>query len=687
VSGAELEIGVDIGGTFTDVVLLRDHEQLFHAKVASTPRDLIDGVRRGIEKVLRLAGHRPGEVRRVIHGSTVATNAVLERTGAVTGLLMTAGFEDTLEIGRQKRSRMYDLRLDPETPTFLAPARRRLGIRERIAADGDVLAPLDEADVRRAVAELTGRHRVEAVAVCYLFSFCNPAHERRTREIIEAEFPGIQVSLSSDVDPTFREYERCVVTALDAYLRRVVASYVGRLGGALAAMGVSAELQVMQSRGGIATAEAVLRRPVSLLLSGLAAGVIGGQHAAAVSGIDSVITLDIGGTSCDIAVIREGQPVLASQGQIAGYPLRLQMVDVATIGAGGGSIAWLDPAGGLRVGPRSAGAEPGPACYGRGGRDATVTDASLVLGYLDPVSFAGGELRLDPAAAERAIQGLADRLGLDLVATAAGIHRIVNARMADEIRRVSIRRGHDHRRFALLTLGGAGPVHGGALALELGIPRIVVPETPGVLSAFGLLVASIEHEQATTFARRADRLEARDLEAALSDLDALGAERMRRDGVPLDAVRIQRLADMRYVGQSYELAVDLTAAPGADPIAAAVEAFHARHQTLYGHADRGGRVEFVNLRTVHAFALAPPRPARRPSGGSLADARAGSRPAYFPRIGKFVECPVYARARLPVGAALVGPAIVEQPDTTVVIQDGQAARVHPSGSLVVEVQA
>ena len=681
-----IEIGVDIGGTFTDVVLLRDQTRLFHTKVPSTPRDLIEGVRRGVEKLLGLAGGRPSDVTRVIHGSTVATNAVLERTGAVTGILMTAGFEDTLEIGRQKRSRMYDLFPEPETPTFLAPGRRRIGIRERVAADGSVLVPLDEGDVRVALTELTGRHGVQAVSVCYLFSFRNPAHERRTREIVEAEFPGVQVSLSSEIDPTFREYERCVVTTLDAYLRGVVASYVGRLSDMLAELGVAAELQIMQSRGGIATTEAVRRRPVSLLLSGLAAGVIGSRHVAAATGVDDVITLDMGGTSCDIALVRNGQPILAGQGSIGGYPLRLQMIDVNTIGAGGGSLAWLDGAGGLRVGPRSAGAEPGPACYGRGGQDATVTDASLLLGYLNPLNFAAGELRLDRGAAERAIERLAERLGLEPTATAAGIHRIVNARMADEIRRVSIKRGHDHRKFGLLVLGGAGPVHGGALALELGIPRIIVPEAPGVLSAFGLLVASIEHDQSTTFARRADGLPAAELRAALDRLDALGAEKMRRDGVPLDRVRIERLADMRYVGQSWELAVELAAEPGTDPIAAALQAFHDRHERLYGHSDRSGRVEFVNLRSVHVFRLPAPRLAPVASRGTLAGALTGSRPAWFPQLGKFADCPIYARARLPLEAPLCGPAIVEQADTTVVIHPGQTAEAHPSGSLLVAVR-
>ena len=367
-----------------------------------------------------------------------------------------------------------------------------------------MLKPLQDDDVRTALGKLM-QHGVAAVAVCYLFSFRNPVHEQRTRDIIREVAPALHVSLSCEVDPAFREYERTVMTTLDAYLYGAVGDYVERLTQTLRQMGLGGAMQVMQSRGGITSADAVARRPLSLLLSGLAAGVVGSKHVAARSGHRDAISLDMGGTSCDVALVRAGRPIIASQTRLARLPLRMQMVDVNTIGAGGGSIAWVDAAGGLRVGPQSAGAAPGPACYGRGGEDATVTDASVVLGYLNPKRFAGGHL--DLARAEAAIARLAERVGLSMIATAAGIHRIVNARMADEIRRVSIQRGFDPRAFALLPLGGAGPVHGGALALELAIPRVVIPDAPGVLSAFGLLVADIEHDQMETFAQRADRVD------------------------------------------------------------------------------------------------------------------------------------------------------------------------------------
>jgi N-methylhydantoinase A len=676
-----IELGVDIGGTFTDVVMIRDGAVARHTKVASTPSDQIVGVLRGIEEVLAASRLSPAQVDRLVHGSTVAINALIQRKGAVTGLITTDGFEDTLEIGRHKRSRMYDLLLEPETPTFLAPRRRRCGVTERVAADGTIIAPLDEDGVRTAVARLTD-HGATAIAVCYLFSFRNPTHERRTRDIIHELRPDIHVSLSSEVDPAFREYERTVMTALDAYLHGAVGDYIVRLRRQLEEMGFAARLQVMQSRGGITNAEAVMHRPVSLLLSGLAAGVVGSKHVAAASEQRNVISLDMGGTSCDIALIRAGTPIVTNQTRIARFPLRMQMVDVNTIGAGGGSIAWVDGAGGLRVGPQSAGAEPGPACYGRGGLDATVTDASLVLGYLNPGTFAGG-IPLDVGAAEAAIRRVAGRVGLGLVETAAGIHRIVNARMNDEIRRVTVQRGYDPRQFSLVPLGGAGPVHASALAGELGISTVLVPGTPGVLSAFGLLVADVEHDQMETFACRTEAVEPAMLERTFGRLTEQGQEKMRRDGVVADAVEIRRQCDMRYAGQSYELTVEIPP-DRADQIAAAVEAFHRRHNELYGHSNQARSVELVNLRTVHVH-----RSGRRPIpsiGRVSAEACPhGCRRAFFGDACGFVPTPIYDRGRLAPGQRIQGPAIIEQSDTTVVIHPRQLAQLRADGGIVIEV--
>ena len=673
-----MQIGVDIGGTFTDIVALDGEGRLALAKVPSTPKDLLDGIGAAVGKVLALAGAPPGDVERFIHGTTVATNAVLEQKGAVTAVLTTEGFEDVLEMGRQKRSRMYDLEMDPETPSFLAPGRRRVGIRERLDARGAALVPLDEGQVRAAVQTLRAQG-VQAIAVCYLFSFVNPAHERRTRELCAEIAPEISVSLSSEVDPTFREYERLCVTAFDAYLGPVVKRYLAGLADTLRGLGIRAVPLIMRSRGGIVSAALAARQPVTLFLSGPAGGVIGAGWAAERSGVRDFVSLDMGGTSNDVAVVRSGAPLLASEGSIGPYPVRTPMVDVNTIGAGGGSIAWIDAAGGLRVGPRSAGAEPGPACYGRGGDAATVTDASVVLGYLNPERFAGGALTLDVGAAERAVGAIGRRLGVDTITTAAGIHRVINARMADQIRLVTIKRGYDPRQFSLVVLGGAGPVHGAALAAEMGMAEVLVPEAPGVLAAFGLLAAAIEHHHARTLQARTDVADLAAVNRCLAELDAAGRARMHEEGVAAADVHVAYTADMRYVGQAYELEVPIAAPVAAERVPDIVAAFHAVHERVYGYARTQQTVEFVNFRAVHTYRL--PRPVVRPSArasGSLDDARVGERRAYF---DGFVSAAIYERARLPLGARLAGPAIVEQMDTTTVIPPGVTAVVDDAGNL------
>ena len=672
-----MQIGVDIGGTFTDIVALDARGRLTLAKVPSTPKDLLDGIAAATGMVLARAGAKPADVERFIHGTTIATNAILEQKGAVTAVLTTDGFEDVLELGRMKRSRMYDLAMDPEVPTFLAPRRRRLGIRERLDARGRVLAPLNEDDVRAAAARLSAQG-VQAIAVCYLFSFVNPAHERRTREIIADVAPDISVSLSSEVDPTFREYERLCVTAFDAYLGPVVKRYLGGLADTLRGLGVPGVPLIMRSRGGIVSAALAAQQPVTLFLSGPAGGVIGAAFAAEQAGVRDFVSLDMGGTSNDVAVVHDGRPLLASEGAIGPYPVRTPMVDVNTIGAGGGSIAWIDAAGGLRVGPRSAGAEPGPACYARGGDEATVTDASVVLGYLNPTRFAGGAMTLDVTAAERALAAIGRRLGVDAVAAAAGIHRVVNARMADQIRLVTIKRGYDPRQFALVVLGGAGPVHGAALAAEMGMAEVLVPEAPGVLAAFGLLAAAIEHHHARTLQARTDGADLAAVNRCLAELDAAGQGRMREEGVPARDVRVAYAADMRYVGQAYELEVPITAPVTPERVPEIVAAFHAVHERVYGYARAQQPVEFVNFRAVHTFPL--PRPVLAPAArdGSLHAAVIGERRAYF---DGFVPTAIYERARLPPGARLAGPAIVEQPDTTTVIPPGVVAVVDDAGNL------
>jgi N-methylhydantoinase A/oxoprolinase/acetone carboxylase beta subunit len=484
--------------------------------VPSNKADPVAAVEAGLAAIVAMTGIDRTAVNRFVHGTTVATNAVLTARGARLGLLATAGFEDVLEIGRQKRSRMYDLFLPPETPVFLAPRRRRVGIAERIAADGTILQPLDEDGVRQAVTQLIERQKIEALAVVYLFAFRNSQHERRTRDIVAEIAPGLPVSLSSEIDPAFREYERTCVTAFDAYVRPVMSRYVAGLASGLERARIQAPVEMMQSRGAVASAQRILERPVVSLLSGPAAGALGGAVAGSRAGHVNCITLDMGGTSTDIAVIQGGNLVATREGRIGGYPLRVHMVDVHTIGAGGGSIARLDDGGALKVGPESAEADPGPACYGRGGTAATITDASLTLGMLHAASFAGG-IHLDRARAETALAPIARQLGGHQRA-ALGILKVCHEAMAEAIRSVTIRRGIDPRGFALVALGGAGPVHAGRIAQALGIRRIIVPLRPGVLAAEGLLHAPIEEERHTTFFYPATPAVEPSLRATLEDL-------------------------------------------------------------------------------------------------------------------------------------------------------------------------
>jgi N-methylhydantoinase A len=673
------DIGVDIGGTFTDIVCRCAGEPMRALKIPTSRGDPSEAVLRAITHLAREFGVAAADVARFLHGTTIATNAVLERKGARIGLIASEGFRDVLEIGYQMRQDLHRIMLEPVTPVFLAPRAQRREAREKVSAQGEVIVPLDEASVRQAAAELVA-DGAQAIAVCYLFSFLYPAHERRTRELIEAAHPGIAVSLSSEVDPTFREYERTVVTAFDAYMKPIVGRYLQRLEDGLRAAHLTAPLQIMQSRGGLTGTSVARRRPVRLFLSGPAAGVIGGAIVGRSSGHRDVITIDVGGTSSDIALVEGGEPVIRAQGNIAGFPARVPMVDVNAIGAGGGSIAWLDGAGGLRVGPHSAGSEPGPACYGRGGEDVTVTDASVVLGWLDPAYFAGGAVSLYPTLAHAAIeQRIARALGLSVEDAALGIHRVANAQMVEGIRLVSIRRGFDPRRFTLVALGGAGPLHATSLATELGIGHVLIPRHPGVLSAAGLLAAPVEHEVAIAFPRPLAGLDFADARRVLNVLDVSCAALMAEESIGDTPVTIQYSADVWYIGQSYHLEVPLDL-DAADPLGKLYRDFLALHDRVYGHATEQPAA-IVNLRSVHR------------AGGSDqlneadyrpldADPRKPPRMIRVASVSGPVRASIYHRAAMPVGLTFAGPAIVEQDDTTTLVEPGWQGAVLDNGNLL-----
>lgn len=673
-----IEIGVDIGGTFTDVVCREAGQPLRVMKVATTRSDPSRAVLTAVRSLQEQWNIQPHDVARFVHGTTVATNAVLERKGPKTGLLTTDGFKDILEIGRQMRHTMYAAVLEPEVPAYLAPGAFRYEVVERMAHDGSVVRPLDENGVREAARQLV-EAGVEGIAICFLFSFVNPSHEQRAAEIIRDAYPDLALSLSCEVDPAFREYERTVVTTFDAYIKPVIDRYLANLENGLKEVGVPCPLQVMQSRGGIASSEVARRRPVRLFLSGPAAGVVGAKMVGQAAGIDNLISVDIGGTSSDIALIRAGEPIIRPEGYVAGYNIRVPMVDVNAIGSGGGSVAWLDSAGGLRVGPHSAGSDPGPACYGLGGEEATVTDASVVLGYLDPDYFAGGTMKLSPELSFETIRRkIAEPLGMSVEQAALGIHRVVNTQMTEGIRLVSIRQGYDPRDFALLPLGGAGGIHATSLAEELGIERIIIASHPGVLSAIGLLSAVIEHEVATAFPLRIDEIDLPELKTSLAALDAQCEALMARENVAKEDVEIRYFADVCFVGQSHYLEVLFE--PSKDTARQLHDGFREAHQRVFGHAS-DTPVQIVNLRAIHRSGGATVHDEAAVHDASV-KARKGTRHIVVPGSEGPLEAAIYYREGLVAGTKLAGPAVLEQADTTTVVAPGWSIEVLEGGSIL-----
>lgn len=680
-----MRVGIDVGGTFTDVVLVDDATgQIHYAKTSTTPGNLADGVLAGIEKVLAIARKSIDDLAYIVHGTTIGTNALIEKTGARTGLITTEGFVDVLEIGRCQRPRegMYDLSVDMPPP--LVPRDLRRPVRERIDRDGRVVTPLDEGTAEAAVDFLRER-RVEAIAVSLLWSFVNPIHERRIADIIARRFPGVPVSLSSLVAPEFREFERTSTTVLNAYLQPVTAAYLDSLSIRLARQyGREMDVRIMQASGGSMTMGDARERAVNMVNSGPAGGVIAASWIGQLTGFAQVVGVDMGGTSFDISLIDRGRPPISSERSLYGYPVRIPVIDIDSIGAGGGSLAWIDAGGGLNVGPRSAGARPGPACYGRGGERPTVTDANLVLGRLNPKYFLGGEISLDVEAAQQAIrQHVGERLGLSVEDAAAGIIRIINATMAKGIAVNSIERGHDVREFTLVAFGGAGALHAADLADEMGIRAVIVPTLCGNLSALGLLVSDARHDLVQTYGRLAAESDPAELSRRFEELEAPILERLRRDGFPPPRIELLWTVDARYEGQSYEINV-----PVAHDLDLGVLArdFNALHQRLYAYSSPEENVQLVNLRVtgigrvphVHLRRLGAGPDAGRPSAAARPKAH---RPTFFFGHG-FLEVPVYERDHLPVGAEIAGPCLVEEVIAGSVITPGWIARADPYGNLI-----
>jgi N-methylhydantoinase A len=664
------------------MVAVDDAGRVTLAKTASTPGDQSIGVMEGVARLAEALGMDVStllrETDRIVHGTTVATNALLERKGARVGLLTTAGHRDVIEMREGLKPDRYNLRMPAPEP--LVPRARRFGVRERVRADGRVATPLDRRSLAAAVRGLEAAG-VDSVAVCYLHSYRDPRHEVATRKALARRLSGVYVSLSSEVFPQIKEYERVCTTVVNAYVGPALDRYLTRLARRLAEAGYTGPLLIMQSHGGVVPVAEAVRIAAGAVLSGPAGGVAGGVYCASLLQEGNLIPFDMGGTSTDISLIVDGRPALATDRAVAGEKIALQSLDIVSLGAGGGSIGWVDPSGILRVGPESAGAEPGPACYGKGGTQPTVTDANLVLGYLDPDNFLGGRTRLDRGAAERAVDTLAGKLDVDRMAAAEGIHRVVNTRMAEGIRLVSVRRGVDPRRFALLAFGGAAGLHVTDVARQLELDRVIVPRIAAVLSAWGMLATDLRYEVVRTHIGDARQVDADALRTVFGEMETEGRRRLAAvfDG----PVVVHRGADMRYGEQIFEVGVDLDGVDwaGPDPMREVVGRFHRRHEELYTYSVPDQEVVLVNARVAVVGRL--PALPQEPALSARAPARPRTRRRIY--VGGWIEVPIYDLDALAPGQVVEGPAVVEAATTTVLLRPGERGRVTPLGWLDLKV--
>jgi N-methylhydantoinase A len=681
---ANYRVTVDTGGTFSDFVCLdEDTGAVSITKLPATPDDPSRAILDGIE-ALRADGALPGDVTFFCHGTTVGTNALLERKGVRTGLLVTEGFRGLYEVGEQARpygAAIFDVMYD--RPPMLAPRSLTGEVRERVDFRGEVLQPLDEEALRTTLRGMA-RHEPASIAVCLLFSFLCPQHEQRVGAIIAEELPGCSVSLSSDVLPQIREYYRLSTTVINAYLQPILKRYIGNLDRRLGASGIATpQKYVMQSNGGMSAFEAAARRAVTTVLSGPAGGVTAGVAACRATGIANAITFDMGGTSCDVALIRDGVPFVASRGKIEGYDIAVPMLDINTVSAGGGTIARVSPLGELEVGPHSAGAAPGPACYGRGELP-TVTDCNLALGFLSADNFLGGRMQLDAARSRAAIDAQVARpLGMSIDEAADGVVRIIDVKMQEAIKAISTMRGHDLRDFVLLAFGGAGPLHASRIARDLGMAGVLVPLYPGVFSAIGLMMSDVKHDYVQSRTAPLADLTCDAVEAMFARLAEEALMDLKRDGFPDARIRLDRALDMRYAGQGYEITVPChDNALHRDGIAGLRRRFDELHKQMFGHMAPDQPVDVVSYRLSGiGLVAAPPMPKYKPVGAKPDDALRQHRQVRFD--GKSLACPVYQRERLDVGLALDGPAILDQFDCTTVVWPGQTARVDEWKNVVI----
>jgi len=678
-------IGVDSGGTFTDVCLFNDETGAIEIwKVSSTPDDPSRAIAHGVVEGLEKVGASAADLAFLGHGTTVATNALIELRGVKTGLVVSDGFRDLLEIGRQKRPNLYDM--FAEKPEQLVTRDLRREVPERLRADGSVAVPLDEDALREAFRALAAED-IKALAICFLYGFLNTAHEERALAIAAEELPNVFVSASHAVAPEFREYERLSTTVVNAYLGPVMQRYIRRLKDRLSEIGLNVAPQLTQSNGGVIGFDQASSLPVRTVLSGPSTGVVGAQAIGKMAGFDNIITFDVGGTSSDVALLQNGVCQLTGEADVHGYPIKAPMLDIHTVGAGGGSIAHVDTGGLLKVGPRSAGAQPGPVCYGLGNEEPTVTDANIVLQTLNPVEILGGRMKVRHDLALASIQRLADRLGVDVMETAQGIISVVTANMAKAIRVISVQRGHDPRDYALMAFGGAGPLHAARLARELDMAKVIVPLTPGTLCALGLLLTDLRSDFALSRLMELSDAARPAVEEGFATLAEQADVWFAAENIAQDRRVITRTVDMRYAGQNYELSVTVPAGPiTAETFAALEKGFEAAHRQRFGFIAEGEPIQLVTLR-VEAAGIVDKAEFQRQDdhGPDASGAKIGEREVWMSEAGGFVTCPVYERSLLKAGNVITGPAIVEQLDTTTVLLPEMTGTVDPYLNLILEV--
>jgi N-methylhydantoinase A len=681
-------VTVDTGGTFSDFVYLNeDTDEISVAKLPSTPDDPSRAILAGV-RVLIDKGVAPKDIRYFCHGTTVGTNALLEGKGVKTGLLVTKGFRGIYEVGEQSRPygpAIFDILYDK--PKMLVPESLTGEAAERVSAKGEVLLPLDEAALRETIRGLKGSG-MESIAVCFLFSFLVPEHEERARKLIEEEIPGCGVSLSSDIAPQIREYYRLSTTVINAYLHPILARYIDKLDGRLSGAGLTTRQKyIMQSNGGMSTFGASARKAVATVLSGPAGGVSASLEACRSTGFPNLITFDMGGTSCDVALIKDGAPSVSTRGKIEGRDIALPMIDINTVSAGGGTLARVDQIGSLQVGPGSAGAVPGPACYGRGGTEPTITDCNLMLGYLGEDNFLGGGMRLDAAASRDAIaKHVAGPLKLDTVDAAEGIVRIIDVKMQEAIKAISTMRGHDLRDFHLLAFGGAGPLHAARIAENLNMAGVLIPLYPGVYSAMGLLISDVKHDYVRSKMSPLSGVKIEDVSQIFEELEKQAREDLHAEEFADECIQIERAVDIRYAGQGYEISIPCAFPLNKDSLSALRKDFDEIHGQMFGHTAPDEATEIVSYR-LRGVGKVPPVKHREfePEGAPIEKALRETRSVRFD--GKTLDCPVYQREALDVGISFSGPAIVDQLDCTTVIPPGHIACVDRFKNLIVTREA